>query len=158
MKEAIFAFLNRVLQREEINGDGLCPTYLYRWTLLRIGKGFAIYLHKFVGDDWSLDLHDHPKRFWSIGLRGGYIEMAPNPDKWDSLRPLVAHCWSAPWFRTFPADHIHRLVGPTPERPCWTLIITGTPVRQWGFWRGAQWVPWRQYVNSADASTYRSCR
>jgi hypothetical protein len=49
---------------EEINGHR-CPTYLYRWMLIK-RQNWSIYLHHFVGDDWSLDLHDHPKRFISI--------------------------------------------------------------------------------------------
>lgn len=145
---AFKALLSRLFSEEEINGNGVCPTYLYRWTLLRVGSLFAIYLHKFVGNDWSLDCHDHPKRFVSIGLRGGYIEFTPN------AKPRV---WNAPWVRTFPAEHIHRLVGPTPEKPCWTLVIVGRAVRPWGFWHFGQFVPWRKYVNSPDAAKNRSC-
>ena len=64
---------------EEINGRERCPTYLYRWTVAK-WRGRGIYLHHFVGDDWSRDLHDHPKRFISIGLKGGYVSgcRAPN--------------------------------------------------------------------------------
>jgi hypothetical protein len=56
---------------EEINGDGLCPTYLWRWTVMK-WKGGGIYIHYFVGDDWALDLHlhDNSKRFINIGIRG----------------------------------------------------------------------------------------
>lgn len=43
---------------EEIDGAGRCPTYLYRWHLAHVGP-VKIYLHRFVGEDWSLDLHDH---------------------------------------------------------------------------------------------------
>lgn len=120
---------------EEINGGNTCPTYLYRWTILRVGS-IAVYLHKFVGEDWSIDKHDHPKRFWSIGLRGWYYEDTP----------MGVAKWSAPWFRTFPATHVHRLFGPTSERPCWTLVITGPAVREWGFWQFGRFIPWREYV------------
>lgn len=143
------ALLNRIFGMEEINGDGLCPTYLFRWTLLKCGSLFSVYLHKFVGDDWSLDLHDHPKRFISIGLAGNYNEWTP-----DSNFCLE---WRAPWVRTFPATHIHRLTGPTPDRPCWTLVIVGKAVRPWGFWPKGIWTPWRQYVNSKDAAARKSC-
>lgn len=63
--------LDRLFRREDINGGERCPTYLHRWTLFQprrprwLWRGFGIYLHKFVGDDWSRDLHDHPKRFIS---------------------------------------------------------------------------------------------
>lgn len=144
--------IDRIFNLEEINGHNVCPTYLYRWTLLKVGRFFSIYLHKFVGDDWSLDFHDHPKRFWSIGLRGRYEEHTFN-----GYRREV-RLYRAPWLRTFPATHIHRLSGPTPQHPCWTLVIVGMPVRPWGFWSLGKFVPWRQYVGSDNAKAKRSCQ
>lgn len=149
---------HRVLDRllgaaEEINGGERCPTYLYRWELLsiaRLKRSTRVYLHKFVGDDWSLDLHDHPKRFWSIGLLGRYLEHRGD----GSTRE-----YRAPWIRSFPAEHRHRLTGPTPARPCWTLVIVGTPTRNWGFWHRGSFIPWRNYVapDSAEAAASLSC-
>ena len=58
----IETLLNRAFGRpEEINGANRCPTYLYRWHLLKT-RWFKAYLHHFVGDDWSVDFDDHPKR------------------------------------------------------------------------------------------------
>lgn len=139
--------LNRLFGLEEINGDGRCPTYLFRWTLLRVGE-FAVYLHKFVGDDWSLDLHDHPRRFISIGLRGSYYEITPTEGR----------TWRAPWIRTFPAEHIHRLSGPTPQVPCWTIVVVLRKSRPWGFWNRGEFIPWRRYLNMPAADERRSCR
>lgn len=166
--------LNRIFRREEINGDGRCPTYLFRWTLLRVGSVFSIYLHKFVGDDWSLDLHDHPKRFISIGLWGGYTETTPRKlvsvggGPWSPAADNGCRCrgcwpldlirvFRAPWIRTFPAHHIHRLTGPTPEHPCWTLVIVGRAVRPWGFWHAHTFIPWRKYVASDTATARKAC-
>lgn len=128
---------DRLFSREEINGDGLCPTYLFRWTLLAT-PWFKIYLHRFVGDDWSRDLHDHPKRFISIGLRGCYAE-----ESWigDGTRTRI---FVAPWIRTFPAEHRHRLF--LLGRECWTLVIVGPAVRDWGFWSPRGWIRWDHYV------------
>lgn len=64
---------------EQINGHERCETYLWRWTIAK-WSGRGIYLHHFVGDDWSRDLHDHPKRFIFIGLWGWYIEETPLAD------------------------------------------------------------------------------
>lgn len=138
-------WFDRIFRMEEINGGGTCPTYLYRWTLLRLGQR-ALYLHHFVGDDWSRDLHDHPKRFLSIGLWGAYVEETPEGER----------TFRAPWIRTFPAEHIHRL-RLIDGWPCWTLVYVGKSVRPWGFWRAGRWVPWRQYVGSADAEKAKSC-
>lgn len=160
--------LSWMLRHEEINGDDRCPTYLHRWTLLRAGS-IAIYLHKFVGDDWSWDMHDHPKRFISVGLRGSYCEWTPCPLRGDwaetgcasaahlGSAPEHMRIWNAPWVRTFPAEHVHRIVGPTPGSPCWTLAIVGLTVREWGFWHKGTWTPWRKYVGSARADQAKSC-
>lgn len=135
----LHALLDRLYgAAEEINGHHRCETYLFRWTLLRARWG-KVYLHKFVGDDWSLDLHDHPKRFWSIGLWGSYLETTS----------AVERRFRAPWIRTFPASHRHRLT--TPWGHCWTLIIVGLSERDWGFWHGGRFIPWRDYVDGPDS-------
>lgn len=171
-------WIDRLFQREEMDGDGRCETYLVRWTLLKLWGGIGVYLHHFVGDDWSRDLHDHPKRFISIGLWGSYVEETPTPHDADlcgcenhapwcpfnpwatEVAPIVPptrHAvFNAPWVRTFPASHIHRirLIG---GRPCWTIVIVLRTVRRWGFWHRGRWFPWRQYVNSDTATRMKSC-
>lgn len=156
---AVQALVNRVLRMETISGDGLCPVYMYRWTLLRLGKWGAAYLHRIVGDDWSRDLHDHPKRFVSIGLAGEYWE--ETGPWWTDTRH-----YRAPWVRTFPPEHCHRLrVFPRPgDRPsrnrpgAWTLCIVGPPRREWGFWyRGHSWVNWREYVYGPKGAERKDC-
>lgn len=139
--------IDRLFRLEEINGREVCPTYLYRWTLARF-FGIGVYLHKFVGDDWSVDLHDHPKRFISFGLWGAYMEHTPDAP------PRI---YRAPWIRSFPATHVHRLTGPTPEHPCWTLVIVLRQSRRWGFWPSGRWVFWRDYVESERAVQAKSC-
>jgi hypothetical protein len=145
--------LNKLFgQAEEINGRHRCPTYLYRWTLLQWRGHFAVYLHHFVGDDWSYDLHDHPKRFISIGLWGWYIEETPyrcNHDgEWAKLGHVLT-TYRAPWIRTFAATHIHRLS--VPSKNCWTLVIVLRPVREWGFYHLGRFIPWRSYVDGPDS-------
>lgn len=120
---------------EEINGGKRCPTYLFRWTLAATRWG-KLYLHKFVGDDWSLDLHDHPKRFVSIGVWGKYVEETPDRIK----------IYRAPWIRTFPAAHQHRISLCSNRKPCWTIVWVGQPEREWGFWHEGQFTPWLDYV------------
>jgi hypothetical protein len=186
-------FLNWAFVHEEINGHQRCPTYLHRWTLFQPRarllkpwlRGFGIYLHKFVGDDWSYDLHDHPKRFISIGLKGSYVEETPSPAMIDLLRkhagtPLFYDCgcthlkvdaglcdvysnleteYVAPWVRTFPARHVHRIKLLDPARSCWTLVIVLRTVRDWGFWNRGRWVHWREYVDHSNelADSRKAC-
>lgn len=137
--------IDRILRMEEINGGAECPTYMFRWTLLKLGKFLSIYLHHFVSDDWSRDMHDHPKRFISIGLKGDYVEETPGKTT----------LFFAPWVRTFPANHIHRirLAG----NDCWTLVIVGRAVREWGFWTKGKWMHWKKYVGSDAAQVAKNC-
>ncbi len=156
--------INRIFGLEQINGGDRCPTYLYRWTLLRIGKSLGIYLHHFVGDDWSLDMHDHPKRFVSIGLKGRYIEETPAfpPDgrTADGGKMFITErVYNAPWIRTFPANHVHRL-RMINGGDCWTLVIVFKAVREWGFWHFGEWIPWTEYVKGtrkAIADMMKNC-
>ena len=140
---------------EEINGGERCPTYLWRWTIAK-WRGRGIYLHHFVADDWSLDLHDHPKRFISIGLCGRYVEITPDPKGGSKTKTF-----QAPWVRSFPAEHIHRIrmvrgwLGTIED--CWTLVIVLKPTRQWGFWHLGKFIPWREYVNSETATQMKAC-
>jgi hypothetical protein len=144
------SFLDRVFQREEMDGYGRCHTYLVRWTLLKLWGGRGLYLHHFVGDDWSRDLHDHPKRFVSIGLCGAYREMTPHDE-------IIGRIYRAPWIRTFPAEHIHRIELLADRHPCWTLVLVLKTVRKWGFWHGGQWIGWREYVCSETATRMKAC-
>jgi hypothetical protein len=153
--------IDRLFRLEEINGGERCPTYLYRWTLFQprrprvLWRGFGVYLHHFVGDDWSRDLHDHPKRFISIGLKGAYREIVGAGSDLCGFERV----YRAPWIRTFPASHIHRL-SMINGGDCWTLVIVLRSVREWGFWHDGQWIPWREYVKgsaSAIANKMRAC-
>lgn len=141
------SLLNKVFgQAEEINGHERCSTYLYRW-VLAIGRDWKAYLHRFVGDDWSRDLHDHPKRFISVGLWGSYLEETPAGQR----------RYRAPWVRTFPAEHRHRLT--TPWGDCWTLVIVLKTQRVWGFWHQGRFIRWQDYVadGSAEADQQKAC-
>lgn len=143
--------LNRLFGvAEEINGHQRCPTYLYRWVIFTT-RWFKVYVHHFVGNDWSRDLHDHPKRFISIGLWGRYFEQTPTSNRW----------YRAPWIRTFPAVHIHRIIQP---HRCWTLVIVLKTVHEWGFWHHSdgrsRFIPWRDYVTgwaSGIADKMKDC-
>jgi hypothetical protein len=146
---------------EEINGRERCPTYLYRWTVAK-WHGRGIYLHHFVDDDWSLDLHDHPKRFVSIGLKGGYVELTPCTQCDPPCDFENQTIFSAPWIRTFPAEHIHRLTmfrtDPTgAAKDCWTLVIVLKPTRSWGFWHRGKFIGWREYAGSELADRMKAC-
>lgn len=122
-------------QFEDLTWPPGADPYLYRWTLAVLGGGRRCYLHRYLGSDWSRNLHDHPKTFWSVGLWGGYVEQTS-----DGIRQ-----WRGPWVRRFPAEHRHRL-RVSRRRGCWTLIFTGRVTREWGFWSKGVWIQWQRYI------------
>ena len=137
---ALRTLIDTVFAFEDINGNGATDKYLHRWRLLSL-FGRKVCLHHFIGDDWSRALHDHPKRFWSIGLWGSYIE-----ESWAPRTGRQVRTYRAPWLRTFPASHAHRLRLTAPDRTCWTLVIVGRPEQEWGFYSERGWEPWHRYV------------
>lgn len=102
-----------------------CPV-LRRWTVVKGARG-GLYVHHFIGDDWSKDLHDHSGRMVSIGLWGSYEEETPEGKR----------VWRAPWVRTFPATWTHRLRLVT--KSVWTVIWVGPKERGSGYWFRGRW-------------------
>ena len=152
----LYRLLNWLFTREDIDSGGRCE-YLHRWWIRR-SRGWGCYLHHFVGNDGSRDLHDHPRRFISIGLWGSYEEITPlrNNDgtvNWD-VEDMTRY--QAPWIRSFPATHIHRVVL-DPGCTCWTLLIVMPVSREWGFWPKGRWVLWRDYLTSSRADEMKDC-
>lgn len=146
-------WLTRLFGKPElIDGGGACPAYLARWIIGKLPSNLGkVYIHAFYDQDWSKDLHDHPKRFTSIGLWGTYAEtifVGTGPEK-------AKRIYSAPWIRTFAATHAHR-VSPITET-VWTLVHVGGASRDWGFFRDGTWKHWREYVKSGEGRARKSC-
>lgn len=92
---------------------------------------FAIDMHWIKNADPEPFMHDHPVTFFSIILRGAYLEERP-----DSLR------WRTP-FNFIRATDQHRIRYAHPRTV--TLCFMGPKVREWGFHLPRGWVPWREY-------------
>jgi len=119
-------------KREDLTPPGSDVRYLVRWVLFRWG-GRVIYLHKIESSDWAREPHDHPKWFVSIGLWGSYMEEVYEANITPRSLMCVEHReWRAPWFRKFPATHIHRLL--ITKGVAWTLVFTGKHTQDWGFY------------------------
>lgn len=153
--------LNRCCHYETMTGNGQCPVYLERWTLGE-ALGCGVYLHHFLGDDWASDPHDHPRRFISIGLRGWYWEDVyhrPLDDPACGLLPETmlasSRKYVAPWVRSFPAEHLHR-VRAAEHGNVWTVVIVLRKSRRWGFVRDGNWISFKDYVFGGKAR--RACR
>lgn len=125
------SFIHRILNllpRFDIGLDG--SVYLRRYKLVR-SRWFNLYLHEILRSDADACFHDHPWWFWTLILRGGYVEHLP---KGSFLRRP-----GRLYFR--PARWAHRL---DLHRPAWTLVLTGPRRRRWGFHTRDGWHPFRQ--------------
>lgn len=99
--------------------------YLTRWRIVQT-PWMALYLHRFTAPDPSWDLHDHPWRFVSVVVRGGYVEERLSLFRGSTYRRRV-RWWNG--MRTHDAHAVVELL----RYPTWTLVLTGARRRQWGF-------------------------
>jgi len=95
---------------------------------------FGIMFHRIFRPDNQRDLHDHPWNFFSLILRGHYLEDTPDG-------PRRRWWWN--WKRAEDRHSIREVS----RRPVWTLVFTGRKRRTWGFWvdNGTRWVRWTEY-------------
>jgi hypothetical protein len=98
-----------------------CP-YLIRWGF--VCKVFSIRLHKWISSDDKRYFHDHPWWYISLVMSGFYIDKSPDGKK---LRKPGSVKFNS-------ANHKHTVL--IPKRGCWTIILTGPEIREWGFWVG----------------------
>ena len=119
--------------------------YLRRWFITPRGEGPAVCLHQFLRDDDDRALHDHPWASIGIILAGGYREMTPEGEQ---LRQVGDVIYRLP-------EQRHRVVLHRDDagrpKPAWTLFLTGTRVRDWGFWcpgagGGERFVRWQDFT------------
>lgn len=141
--------------RSEDIGRPECP-YLHRW-VAQFGK-FSVRVHHWMGSDDPRHFHDHQWWFLTLVLKGGYTDISsPNPEAgvtsiaWEQSDEPGAvqlatkhHEKLSPGSVRFrPALHTHTVqVDPG---GCWTLMITGPPRRDWGFWVNGIWKRQRKY-------------
>jgi len=125
-----------------------------RWRLIQTPL-FGIYVHFIYREDLDPVPHDHPWRFWSLVLRGGYTELLrPDARLADSDRPS-AHLRGS--VHHFPLSSAHRITAVQPGTV--TLVLVGRKVRTWGFYdqsRGNAFVDWRDALGIRPTEGSRS--
>jgi hypothetical protein len=119
--------LRRFKRLEIANAAG--SVFMVRYYLVKWGW-FNVYLHEILRSDEDLCLHDHPWRFATLILSGGYREVLPNGVRW---RPPGAFLFRAAKFR-------HRV---EVDRPAWSLVLVGRKFRAWGFFTRLGWRAWQ---------------
>lgn len=140
------------IERFEITRSWEQAPYLTRWTLSGKrfeGNGRAVFLHHFERSDAD-EMHDHPWRFVSLILAGGYYEVTPAKGWVNGIGPTQKRWYGPGRILTRPAEWIHRVEIP-PGRCCWTLILRGVRVRSWGFHcPNLGFVPWRTHLANSE--------
>lgn len=118
--------------------------YLRRLRILET-PWFGVYLHWIYLPDTDRDPHDHPWKFASVILRGGYTERV-----WRDLSHLdhaTTRTWG-PWSaHRMPLDWAHKIEALGPNTI--TLIFRGRRSKSWGFWTDHGVVEWRDYVGES---------
>lgn len=97
-----------------------CP-YAVRWVFET--PAFSIRVHKWISHDDPRYKHDHAWDFITFVLKGGYVDVG---DKEDHLKRFS--------LRYRRSSHIHTVY--PDDGGCWTILLTGPIVRQYGFWIG----------------------
>lgn len=108
--------------------------YLERYILW---FGGTIRLHKFYRSDDDRALHDHPWRFITFPF-STYQEYQERNFGEEQVLVDVKRFR----FHYRPANHKHRVVL---DKPAWTFIVTGTHIREWGFWPKGKFVHWSKF-------------
>lgn len=94
--------------------------YLERWV---VWFGGSLRIHRFLASDADRAMHDHPWWFLTLPLHG-YLEFTPAHGQGRPVRAWRLH-WRASHLR-------HRVT--LLRVPTWTIVLTGAPTREWGFW------------------------
>lgn len=123
-------------------------SYMRRW-ILRSPYG-TLRLHNIQESDSGRDFHDHPFRFTSLILKGGYLEHRPGCVCGD---PTAAACDLGPCRFYGSGSVVHRRASDLHRLelvngPAWTLVLTGPYHRDWGFQTADGWVPFQDYERS----------
>lgn len=127
-----------VLKRLQVpNLDG--TPYLTRFRFIQTPL-FGVYLHQIHTRDWERHLHDHPWRFASLILSGGYREAVARPYGVELGEATLTWRRRGRMHR-FPADGAHSIVHVRPNTR--TLVFVGRRRGSWGFF-----VPGRGWVNN----------
>ena len=134
-------FINWLFSRRVIGSEA----YLIRWHLIPENPYLNVFLHHIKGHDQGRDLHDHPWNFWTVVLRGGYVEEVPRRSGVGVIGRAVIR-WNGPqWRGLIPrpwrhrhAEQLHRITHASPHT--WTLVVTGRRRRVWGFQTDHGWI------------------
>lgn len=119
------------LVREIVSRSGVVHFRRYRLLETPI---LRLYVHQIMESDKDGDLHDHPWGFFSLILKGHYVERRPHnvltqcrPGTIFHRRAIDVHC----------IDEV--------LKPAWTFVVAYGRRRQWGYQTDIGWVDHQTY-------------
>lgn len=145
----------KIIRRE----DG--KAYLVRYTLFNFGFIGCKVHHILLSDEDCM--HDHPWRFISIIIKGGYYETLFRIREKEFLSDFVFSdmmkisqfiqnngntliSWRGPGSILFRnAKDVHRITLPK-DKTSWSLVFTFKKTRDWGFITKNGWIYWKSYI------------
>lgn len=116
--------------------------YLRRLRIIQTPRG-AVYLHWIFMADGDRDPHDHPWNFWSLVIRGGYLEKLLGIPLITRVGEVTYPEWGKWSFRKMPRGKAHSIL--TVQPGTITLVFTGKRSSTWGFYTKQGFVPFDQY-------------
>lgn len=122
-----------------------------RWRLIQTPL-FGIYLHFIYREDLDPIPHDHPWRFWSFVLHGGYKEHLWPDSRIHGVSEIQEH--KAGSFHHFPLRSAHRII--SVQRGTVTLVIVGRKLRTWGFYANGRFIEWQEALSVRPTEGSRS--
>lgn len=141
--------IDRLIKRAKRTPYSHIEGYMERYWLIPYNRiGIAVRIHHILRSDHDRAFHDHPWRYLTIILRGGYTEVRPRYDR-SGIYLGPTRRWYGPGSVIIrSARSWHRLELLSGETT-WTLFITGPKRQGWGFRPNPTTkVPWRQYPNN----------
>lgn len=120
-----------------------------RWSILST-PWFNIYLHCIHKKDDDKHMHDHPWSFYSIILKGAYVEERGVRGFVQSTKTIVRWPGSIQYVKK---DIPHRITHIINNRPVWSLIITGKSGREWGYTTEQGWLDNKTYRENKRNNT-----
>lgn len=115
--------------------------YLRRWKLFPRNKVCNVYLHQILLSDEYV-YHDHRYASLSFVLKGQIVECI-YPDRVRLLKTFRVY------YRSSTMMHFLTLFE---ENPVWTLFITGSELKDWGFMTDNGWVGNREYLSVKETN------
>lgn len=103
--------------------------YLVRYVVFRT-PWFGVQLHRINRQDNDRHLHNHPRVFWSLIVRGGYEEEVIDGGR--GYRPSYRRRWGVGSVHKTRLDAWHS-IRKLLRYPTWTLLIVGPSRQEWGF-------------------------